>query len=308
MHDSNRGVDGKLIVGGSDPTYIPAAPPFTGTLVAAWGVFGMPFGSSPLGGLIPRAVVQIGPPCPPATLGGIPLVVPNSLEVNGFSLFIGTRINQGINIKQGISQMLGTKSDVGSHSHTGLKNQSGVSINTAMKLSGKVMDYGGNILANKKDKPFDMEHPTKPGWRLRHVCLEGPEIGVYKHGRGKGRILNLPDYWKGLVKQETITVQLTPIQQAHTLFVEKIEDNCVFVGSNDETEDFEYFYLLHASRYDDDLIVEYEGTSHEDYPGGNSGYEFSWENDNIERLVKEVIREKLNDGSISGTMPLTEDS
>ena len=60
-----------------------------------------------------------------------------------------------------------------------------------------VKDDFGNILARKKDLPFDIIHPTKEGWRLRHVCLEGPEIGVYLHGKNKGSVINLPDYWTG---------------------------------------------------------------------------------------------------------------
>lgn len=163
----------------------------------------------------------------------------------------------------------------------------------SVKAEGDVYAYcEQHRLSNKKDLPFDMEHPTKPGWRLRHVCLEGPEIGVYIHGKNKGKILELPDYWKGLVKKETITVQLTPIGGPYILFVEKIEDNKVYVGSNVDY-DVEYNYLLHASRFDDDLVVEYKGTSREDYPGGNEGYVFSFENDNMEKLVKEVIRERL---------------
>ena len=59
------------------------------------------------------------------------------------------------------------------------------------------------------------------------------------------------------------------------------------------------FYHITAKRVDDDLIVEYQGESHLDYPGGNEGYSFSWENDNMERLVKEVAREKL-DGLTKG--------
>ena len=34
-----------------------------------------------------------------------------------------------------------------------------------------VFDYAGNILAAKKD--FDIPHPTKEDWRLRHVAPEG---------------------------------------------------------------------------------------------------------------------------------------
>jgi hypothetical protein len=163
-----------------------------------------------------------------------------------------------------------------------------------VKAQGEVYAFcTAHRLSNKKDKPFDMDHPTKPGWRLRHVCLEGPEIGVYLHGKNKGNVLELPDYWKGLVKQETISVHLTPIGKPHILYVEKIEDNKVYINSNIEEEP-EYNYVIHASRYDDDLIVEYKGTSHLDYPGGNEGYEFSFENDNMERLVREVIEKRLD--------------
>lgn len=152
---------------------------------------------------------------------------------------------------------------------------------------------GAHVLSRKKNIPFDMEHPTKPGWRLRHVCLEGPEIGVYLHGKNKGNVLELPDYWRGLVREHTISVHLTPIGKPHVLYIEKIENNKVFIGP--KGEDIEYNYVIHASRYDDDLIVEYEGESHLDYPGGNEGYSFTFENNNMERLVKEVVRERLDE-------------
>jgi hypothetical protein len=46
-------------------------------------------------------------------------------------------------------------------------------------------------------KPFDIPHPTKDGWRLRHVCLEGPESGVYYRGRlTNSNVIELPEYWK----------------------------------------------------------------------------------------------------------------
>lgn len=153
---------------------------------------------------------------------------------------------------------------------------------------------GKERLSNKKDKPFDMPHPTKSGWRLRHVCLEGPEIGVYVHGKGKGGILKMPDYWAGLVKPETITVHLTSIGTSRCLYVEKIVETEIYIGSDKYEDEMEYNYILHASRFDDDLIVEYEGESEQDYPGGNEGFSFSFENDNMERLIKEVIHERLN--------------
>ena len=61
-------------------------------------------------------------------------------------------------------------------------------------------------------KPFDIPHPNKPGWRLRHVCLEGPESGVYYRGRlTDSNVIDLPTYWEGLIDPETITVTLTQI-------------------------------------------------------------------------------------------------
>ena len=159
-----------------------------------------------------------------------------------------------------------------------------------------VKDNSGNVLSAKKNLPFDMVHPTKPGWRLRHVCLEGPEIGVYLHGKGKGKVIELPDYWRGLVKEETISVVLTPIGYPYVLFIDKIEDNKVYVGSSLSLGggEVEYNYVIHASRFDDDLVVEYEGESHLDYPGGNEGYSFNYEHNYVENLIKETVRECLD--------------
>ena len=67
--------------------------------------------------------------------------------------------------------------------------------------------------ADGKPKPFDIQHPTKgEGHRLRYACIEGPEVGVYYRGRLKeSNVINLPDYWKDLVDENSITVQLQPI-------------------------------------------------------------------------------------------------
>jgi len=169
-------------------------------------------------------------------------------------------------------------------------------VTSNVAAGGEVTSNGGShILSNKKNLPFDMPHPTKEGWRLRHVCLEGPEIGVYLHGKGKGKIIELPDYWRGLVKQETISVNLTPIGNPYVIYVEKIEDNKVYIESNWQTSgvDIEYYYIIHASRFDDDLIVEYEGKTHEDYPNGNEGYSFNFEHNYVKNLIQEMVREYL---------------
>ena len=42
-------------------------------------------------------------------------------------------------------------------------------------------------------KAFDIEHPSKSGHRLRHICIEGPESAVYYRGRLKNeKVIRLP--------------------------------------------------------------------------------------------------------------------
>jgi uncharacterized protein YkvS len=90
--------------------------------------------------------------------------------------------------------------------------------------------------------------------RLRYGSLEGPENGVYVRGRLNGNIIELPDYWTGLVYEDTVTVNLTAVGRRQDLFVEDIRDNCVFVGGTD----IDCFYTVYAERKDvDKLTVEF---------------------------------------------------
>ena len=167
--------------------------------------------------------------------------------------------------------------------------------NGSVNVGGSVSsDDGAHVLSNKKDLPFDMPHPNKKGWRLRHVCIEGPEIAVYCRGRvGANGEIDLPSFWKGLVNTEDMTINLTPIGSWQELFVKEVQWGNKVIVRNNAGGPINADYHIIARRLDDDLIVEYEGESHTDYPGGNEGYSFSWENDNMERLVKEVARERL---------------
>ena len=134
-----------------------------------------------------------------------------------------------------------------------------------------VQDTGGNILSVKKD--FDIPHPTKEGHRLRHVCLEGPEAGVYIRGKLKGTTITVPEYWKGLVDEETISVSLTPIGSYQELYVKTIEWGRRIEIRNASGGPIECFYLIQGERKDGEkLIAEYKGTSIEDYPGNNEEY------------------------------------
>lgn len=152
---------------------------------------------------------------------------------------------------------------------------------------------GRHILALKKDLPFDMPHPNKKGWRLRHVCIEGPEIAVYCRGRiPKDGVINLPTFWDGLVKPGDLSINITPIGSWQELYVKEITDAQIKV-SNNSAGPINGDYHIVARRIDDDLIVEYEGESHEDYPNGNEGYSFNFEHNYVEGLIRDMVSETV---------------
>ena len=100
-------------------------------------------------------------------------------------------------------------------------------------------------------KSFKIPHPTKENYDLVYGSLEGPEHAVYVRGKASN-VIELPDYWTALVDENTLTVQLTPIGN-HMSWVEKIEDNKIFIGGG------EAFYFVQAARKDiEPLEVEVE--------------------------------------------------
>ena len=135
--------------------------------------------------------------------------------------------------------------------------------------------------ADGRPKPFDIKHPSKDGWRLRCACIEGPEVAVYYRGRLKeSNVINLPDYWKDLVHADSITVQLQPIGRQQNLIVEEFDNEYIVIAEDLTNTDLitdlstiDCFYHVYGERKDvERLIVEYQGTSTNDYPGDNSIY------------------------------------
>jgi hypothetical protein len=108
------------------------------------------------------------------------------------------------------------------------------------------------------NKSFVIDHPTKPGKKLRYGSLEGPENGVYVRGELKGsNIIETPDHWIGLVYPDSFTVTLTPISRFSHLYVEKIEDYKVFIA-DDCMNPIHCYYTVWAERKDiPKLITEY---------------------------------------------------
>ena len=178
-------------------------------------------------------------------------------------------------------------------------------VNTSVIGDGEVnvggdvkSNNGSHVLSNKKNLPFDMPHPNKPGWRLRHVCIEGPEIAVYCRGRVPADgIINLPSFWEGLVNPEDMTISLTPIGSWQELFVKEVRWGKQVIVRNNAGGPINADYYIVARRLDDDLIVEYEGESQDDYPGGNEGYSFNFEDNYVKSLIKKFVDENLDSGS-----------
>lgn len=137
-----------------------------------------------------------------------------------------------------------------------------------------ISNCGGHILSAKKN--FDIPHPTKEGWRLRHTCPEGPSNDVYVRGKVLNRTeIELPKYWKKLVDFTTITVSLTPIGAHQDVIVKRIDEEKVYLQSRSGIP-IHCFYHIFGTRMDGErLIPEYEGESPADYPGNNDEYSVS---------------------------------
>ena len=133
---------------------------------------------------------------------------------------------------------------------------------TDLSMTGALKGQGTAILqdfaeVNAAVKNFDIEHPSKEGWRLRYSVLEGPETGVYIRGKVEGDgVITLPYYWKDLVYHDSLSVQLTPIGKACTHYVLSTSVEQVVVAC--ECGEVNAYYVVFAERkVNPKLIVEY---------------------------------------------------
>ena len=139
-------------------------------------------------------------------------------------------------------------------------------------------NFIGNLqgVASGNKVSFDIKHPKEKGKRIRHIVAEGPEPGIYVRGKLKdSNVIELPEYWNGLVDPETITVTLTQIGYSQDLIVDKIEWGQKVHVRSGSGANINCFYEVWAARWldrddhDDKLHVVYEGESYDDYPGNN---------------------------------------
>lgn len=163
-------------------------------------------------------------------------------------------------------------------------------INTVgnITVQGTINHTGGYVLSGVGDlaaainsklpassKGFDIPHPNKKGHRLRHICVEGPEDGpIYIRGKLNGNNdIVLPDYWRGLIDEDSITVHLTPFGTQQDLFVDQIKWGKTIIVKSGSGGPIKCYYQVWANRLaDEKLHVEYEGESPADYPGDNTRF------------------------------------
>ena len=202
----------------------------------------------------------------------------NIVESVAINIVSPIRNSAGVKQHVGASGQQGAEANNGAKVNNGVKVESGANVdNSTRTISGvcAVPLIKGKYFTGKArlDKGFDIEHPTRKGKRLRHICVEGPESAIYIRGKLKGtHIIDIPEYWQGLVDYDTITVNLTPCGKPDlSLYVKEIKDNKIILSSDHLTQ-VECFYQVWGNRIGPELHVEYEGESPADYPGDQSDH------------------------------------
>ena len=149
-----------------------------------------------------------------------------------------------------------------------------LNVNVGMHLIAQghvISNCGGHILAAKKN--FDIKHPTREGYRLRHTCPEAPQNDVYIRGKVTNKKeIQLPKYWKGLVDTQSITVSLTPIGAHQNVIVKRVDEDKVYLQAQGGMPINCYYHIFGERTDGERLIPEYKGLTPEDYPGDNSEY------------------------------------
>jgi len=274
----------KLLVGQLDLSFLTAGDKLVpGTAVINGPCF---IGLTPQFGLA-RAACMIGPPI----LGS---AAPVSLEVTGISNFAGIVNTSGTINDLALSNIFGMTLKSGAEIQAAFKAIFALKTNAAVQITQgpKVCQAVATVPLVKADsgvftnctaalgtftavaapfKKFDIPHPTKSGYRLVHTCLEGPEIGVYYRGRlVNSNVIELPEYWRGLIDAETITVSLTPHTFHQELYVKSIEWGTRIKIINNCGGSVDCSYIVYAERKDvPKLEIEPKQEEDKTYPGDN---------------------------------------
>lgn len=228
-------------------------------------------------------------PAPNATsllsnLAGINVVAP----ATGLLVTAPANVINGAVTINGVEIVNGNSTTNGSEIANGLKVNNSVKITNSLGIVNGPLTVNGVITAptlngyatgNKPLSAFDIPHYKNKNKRVRHLCAEGPEAGIYVRGKlEEGNIIDLPEYWDGLVDIDTITVNLTAYKRPQNLYVKEIQyGRRVIIATEDGSMPC-CFYDIWVARWidpmdhDEKLHVVYDGETPDDYPGKKKNF------------------------------------
>ena len=200
----------------------------------------------------------------PVVLGG-----PGEFAAQEATLMVGPTTNDDPD-----SQMPQSSLGVSGSQPTAIKTKGNQYIEGDLYVTGSVdcLSTGRlearHSVADALPKKFDIVHPSLgEGNRLAHACIEGAEVGVYHRGRVKNeKVIILPSYWKDLVHETSISVQLQPIGAHQDVIVKRWDSEKIYLQSRGGMP-IDCFFHVYGERKDiNPLTVEYQGETWEDYP------------------------------------------
>jgi hypothetical protein len=98
-------------------------------------------------------------------------------------------------------------------------------------------------------KPFVEVHPTDASKEIRYVALEGPEAGTYFRGSSETHngmaVILVPETFRLVTDTEGLTVQLTPVGAASSMYIVSQDLHQIVVHSS---RDVKFHYLVNGVR------------------------------------------------------------
>jgi len=109
--------------------------------------------------------------------------------------------------------------------------------------------FGLGNLSVSGTKSFVEPHPTDASKMIDYVALEGPEAGTYFRGTartvGGMAVIPVPDHFAMVTDPDGLTVQLTPVGSAASMYVVSEDLNEIVVHSN---RDVKFHYQVNGIR------------------------------------------------------------
>ena len=231
------------------------------------------------------------------TLGPMFITAPKILTTAGIEIVTAAQL------KEGLMASFGAFAKVGGSIYNEIAAIFGLDLTEAVKVTKGVTLAPvtvGYCCGNKIK--FDIPHATEKGKRIRHLIAEGPEPGIYIRGKLENEsVIELPDYWNGLVDPETITVTLTPFGRPQSLYIDSIPyGRKIIIKSEDGTQPnchYNVWVSRWLNRYDhtEKLHVVYDGETANDYPGDNKVFSYLSEDVNYDHVTNDEMKDFLEE-------------